>query len=51
MNRQAMVPASLRFTEEMRGHVSFGEEDYARGRKWVLIGSLNLNPRVLPSRG
>jgi cholesterol oxidase len=33
MNRQATVPTSIRFTEEMRGYVSFGEEDYGRGAR------------------
>lgn len=31
MNPQAVGPTSVRFTEEMKGHVSFGEEDYGRG--------------------
>jgi hypothetical protein len=26
-----MTPASVRFTEDMLGHVTFGEEDFARG--------------------
>ena len=25
------LPASVRFTEEMLGHVTFGEEDFLRG--------------------
>ena len=25
------TPASVRFTEEMLGHVTFGEEDFIRG--------------------
>ena len=33
MNRQATGPTSVRFTEEMRGYVSFGEEDYGRGAR------------------
>jgi hypothetical protein len=33
MNRQAAVSTSVRFTEEMKGHVSFGEDDYERGAR------------------
>jgi cholesterol oxidase len=33
MNRQAKRPISVRFTEEMKGHVSFGEEDHERGAR------------------
>jgi hypothetical protein len=31
MTVTAVHPASVRFTEEMLGHVTFGEEDFARG--------------------
>ena len=33
MNRQPKRPTSVRFTEEMKGHVSFGEEDHERGAR------------------
>lgn len=33
MNQRAKAPAGVRFTEVMRGHVSFGEDDYARGAR------------------
>ena len=33
MNRQPKGPTSVRFTEEMKGHVSFGEEDHGRGAR------------------
>ncbi len=31
MTVTATMPATVRFTEEMLGHVTFGEEDFARG--------------------
>jgi hypothetical protein len=31
MTATATLPATVRFTEEMLGHVTFGEEDFARG--------------------
>ena len=30
---RAKIPTSVRFTEEMRGYVSFGEDDYERGAR------------------
>ncbi len=33
MNRRTSGPTSVRFTEEMRGHVSFGESDHERGAR------------------
>lgn len=33
MNPQATVPTSVRFKEEMKGHVSFGEDHYERGAR------------------
>jgi hypothetical protein len=33
MNRQAKVRTGVRFTEEMKGHVSFGERDYESGAR------------------
>lgn len=33
MTCPATGPTSVRFTEEMRGHVSFGVDDYARGAR------------------
>ena len=33
MNRRTRGPTSVRFTEEMRGHVSFGESDHERGAR------------------
>jgi cholesterol oxidase len=33
MNRRATAPTGVRFTEEMGGHVSFGEEDHERGAR------------------
>jgi len=33
MNRPAEGPTSVRFTEEMKGHVSFGELDHERGAR------------------
>ena len=33
MNRGTNKPTSVRFTEEMKGHVSFGERDHERGAR------------------
>lgn len=33
MNRQAAVPSSVRFTEVMKGYISFGEDDHGRGAR------------------
>ncbi len=33
MNHRAEGPTSIRFTEEMKGHVSFGEVDHERGAR------------------
>jgi hypothetical protein len=33
MNRRAAVSTSVRFTEEMKGHISFAQEDYGRGAR------------------
>ena len=33
MNHRVKGPTSVRFTEEMKGHVSFGEDDYERGAR------------------
>ncbi|CAA9272977.1 MAG: hypothetical protein AVDCRST_MAG83-3385 [uncultured Arthrobacter sp.] len=33
MNRRTGNPTGVRFTEEMRGHVSFGERDHERGAR------------------
>ena len=33
MNHRVKGPISVRFTEEMKGHVSFGEDDYERGAR------------------
>ena len=33
MNGHARASTSVRFTEEMKGHVSFGETDYERGAR------------------
>ncbi len=33
MNLRAAVPTSVRFTEEMKGQVSFGERDHERGAR------------------
>jgi hypothetical protein len=33
MTVTATMPATVRFTEEMLGHVTFGEEDFTRGAK------------------
>lgn len=33
MNRRAAVPTGVRFTEQMKGHVAFGEDDHRRGAR------------------
>ena len=42
MSPRAAVPTSVRFTEEMKGHVSFGEWDHERGARGGRDGGARL---------
>ena len=42
MNPRPAVPTSVRFTEEMKGHVSFGERDHERGAREGRDGGVRL---------
>jgi hypothetical protein len=33
MSPRAAAPTSVRFTEQMHGHVAFGEDDFGRGAR------------------